>query len=666
MHRGFRWVSGWGAAFVFFFSALTAVIVRARADAPSSGGPVYLTPHPECSYFGPEREKFVRAALGPFHRTSHPLTTLTDRVTRMLAVRGSGPSSTYHQSQAAGFIDSYIFAAFRANGIAPAPMTTDWEFIRRVTLDLTGRIPAPAQVLAFVADTSSNKRAKLIDRLLANPEWVDKWTMYFGDLYGNTANKPSNGLIRFPQGRNAFYDYLHAALANNKPYNQIATDLITAADPDSYNNGPVNYLLGGYTTGGPVQDTIDQMTANVFDTFMGMTHVNCLLCHNGRGHLDSLSLWGSNTTRYQAWQLASFLSHTSMARTVADPSNKNVYYWSLLDNQKGHTTDYALDTTSGNRPARVAPPGCKSSQPCWYVAPQYIFTGSSPKPGQDYRAALAQYITGDFQFARATVNYIWAQFFGMGIVDPPDTFDPSRLDPNNPPATPWTLQPSNPQLLQALAEHFIQSGYDLRALMREIANSHTYQLSSRYPDQWNVAWEPYFARKFVRRLWGEEIHDAIVDSSGLTPSYAIKGFTDLGYPNPSHAMQFPDVVGTPTSDGNVLNFLNSFLRGNRDDQPRKSDGSILQALSLMNNPFVERAIQPTSDAAAPLIAQNLNQDNTSLIDTLYLTILSRYPTTAEMAVAQSAVPAVQGTTRNQAVQDLVWLLYNKVDFVFNY
>jgi hypothetical protein len=110
--------------------------------------------------------------------------------------------------------------------------------------------------------------------------------------------------------------------------------------------------------------------------------------------------------------------------------------------------------------------------------------------------------------------------------------------------------------------------------------------------------------------------------------------------------------------------LDSFLRGNRDDQPRKSDGSILQALSMMNNPFVEARLQYTGSAAAPLIAQNLSLSNTNLIDTLFLNILSRYPTSQEMATATASLGSA--SNRSQAVQDLVWSLYNKVDFIFNY
>jgi hypothetical protein len=414
--------------------------------------------HPECTFFGPQRERFVTDALqrmGGATAKTRALSTLTDQVTHAMAViPGGSQTYTFDQAHTTGSIDSYIWADFQKNAITPAPTTTDWEFIRRATLDLTGRIPTPDRVVSFVADPTPNKRAKLVDELLASPLWVDKWTMYFGDLYQNTSNKASTSLNRFPSGRNAFYQWIHDSLTNNKPYNQMATELITAASPNTYNDGPSNWILNGYITGGPTQDVMDQSTSFVFDTFLGITHVNCLLCHNGRGHLDQLSLWATNTTRYQAWQLAAHMAKTSFARVPVDPSNNNIYYWNVADNPRA--TDYAMNTTTGNRPARVAPAGCKSGQPCFYVQPQYIFNGDAPKPGENYRAALARNVTGDFQFARATVNYMWAHFFGRGIVDPPDTFDPARLDPDNPPPAPWTLQPSNAALLNALAQLVFQ------------------------------------------------------------------------------------------------------------------------------------------------------------------------------------------------------------------
>ena len=247
------------------------------------------------------------------------------------------------------------------------------------------------------------------------------------------------------------------------------------------------------------------------------------------------------------------------------------------------------------------------------MAPQYIFNGNSPKPGENYRVALARNITGDFQFARAAVNYLWAYFFGQGIVDPPDTFDPARLDPDNPPPAPWTLQPSNARLLNALAQHFIDSGFNLKATMREIATSDTYQISSRYDGHWSAAYEPYFARKYVRRLWGEELHDAVVQSSAAAfPSYSVTGWTDLGLGKMTYAMQFPDVVNTEGDAPNA--FLDSFLRGNRDDQPRKSEGSILQALNLMNSTIIESQLALTGASASQLMVQVLAMNNTDAVN----------------------------------------------------
>ncbi len=147
------------------------------------------------------------------------------------------------------------------------------------------------------------------------------------------------------------------------------------------------------------------------------------------------------------------------------------------------------------------------------------------------------------------------------------------------------------------------------------------------------------------------------------------GFTDQGYAKPTYAMQFPDTtssVSVTPNAGDLNNMLNYFLRGNRDEQPRKEDGSILQALSLMNNPIIEMRTTVAaygSNTVSPLISQNMTQTPANLINTLYLTILSRYPSSAEMTTATTALST---GTKNQAIQNLVWSLYNKVDFIFNY
>ena len=163
--------------------------------------------------------------------------------------------------------------------------------------------------------------------------------MYFGDLYQNTATKPSTSLNRFPQGRNAFYQWIHDSLANGKPYNQMATELITAPAHEHLHRRRRQLVLNGYITGGPAQDIMDQMTANVFDTFLGITHVNCLLCHNGRGHLDQLSLWG--TQHHPLPGMATGVvpvAHRHYAQRRSTRANNNIYYWSVQDNAKATPT----------------------------------------------------------------------------------------------------------------------------------------------------------------------------------------------------------------------------------------------------------------------------------------------------------------------------------------
>src|SRR5207302_9390274 len=137
-----------------------------------------------------------------------------------------------------------------------------WEFIRRATLDLTGRLPSTDRVLSFVNDTSSDKRSKLIDELIASPQWVDKWTVFYSDLFQNTANKASINVNRYAEGRNAFYTWIRDSISKGKPYNQMAWELIGAFGDNTFNDGPTNWLAGARIQGGPAQDIWDQMAAN--------------------------------------------------------------------------------------------------------------------------------------------------------------------------------------------------------------------------------------------------------------------------------------------------------------------------------------------------------------------------------------------------------------------
>lgn len=627
---------------------------------------------PICTFFGPQHDQFVLALqaqrrVSPLTEQVAALLPKPDALVKTAAAltlpsAPGGSRTDAMQYPAGGIIDKYIFQKMGEAGVAPAPPTTDTEFLRRVTLDLTGRIPTPEAVLSFAGDTSPDKRARLVDQLLATPQWVDKWTMWFGDLYENNSTNVLNAR-RFINGVLAFNDYIRTSLSTGKPYDQMAREMISATGDNSYEQGDLNFLVGGVMGMGPVQDVFDKQTAVVAEKFLGIAHMDCLLCHNGRGHLDSLSLWGYYTARQQAWGMASFMSHTATLRVpVPGANNGQPYYWSLqndvrLRGRRGYdyTRDYPLNTQTGNRPPRGALDSAET------VTPSYIFDEEGPLPGEPYRVALARKITSDKQFARAIVNYIWEYFFGIGIVSPSNQFDPMRLDPDHPPAdcplekNPCVLQPSHPRLLNELAQEFIDGGYNLKSLMREIVNSRAYQLSSRYEGDWDPSNERLFARKLVRRLWSEEIHDAIVQSYGVPVTYRGRNWGPVNW-----AMQFPEPFNTP--GGPVTTFLDAFLRGNRDDDPRRGDGSISQALALMNDTFVMSRLGGPNAPPNSLLRRLLPLPDDQLVTGLYLAILSRFPTQDELAQALANLR----NNRTGEAQALTWSLYNRVDFMFNY
>src|SRR5262249_55717795 len=151
--------------------------------------------------------------------------------------------------------------------IQPAPLASDAEYLRRVTLDLTGRIPSAADVEAFLADTNPAKRDLLVDRLIASPEFVDKWTMFFGDLFKVNAN--SQAINRYAQGRDAFFLYIKGSMISNKPYDQMARELITATG-DTFEQGEANWPAGNNVPMGPAQDTYDGHAVNLASMFLGI------------------------------------------------------------------------------------------------------------------------------------------------------------------------------------------------------------------------------------------------------------------------------------------------------------------------------------------------------------------------------------------------------------
>lgn len=391
-----------------------------------------------------------------------------------------------------------------------------------------------------------------------------------------------------------------------------------------------------------------------------MAHYDCVNCHNGRGHLDQISLWGSQTTRQQAEQMSAFFARTRLTgypspapppgQTSSDP-----YYQSTTVENITTAAGYDLNTNYGNRPNRVPYNGQKTQT----LTPVYQYSGETPKNNY-WRDEFARMLIQDPMFARNLANRLWKQMFNLGLVDPVDTLDPARLDPNNPPPEPWDFQATHPVLLEKLAKALHDTDFDLRAFLKLLAQSNAYQLSSRYDGDWNLTYVPLFARHYARRLEGEEIHDAISKATGVFNKYTVSGFADPF----QWAMQLPEPI-EPTSNGAVANFMNAFLRGNRDTTQRNQASSILQQLNLMNDNFVTSRTQVAKSPT--LLAISKIADNTAAVDELFLTFLSRKPSSLEQARAIGYLQkAASAAARNTTIEDLAWACINKLDFEFSY
>jgi hypothetical protein len=377
-----------------------------------------------------------------------------------------------------------------------------------------------------------------------------------------------------------------------------------------------------------------------------------LLCHDGARHLDTVNLWGARQTRQNMWGLSAYFARVRMQRQVVT-ATPLLAKWIVSDVAAG---EYFLNTTTGNRSARQPINGVNTVTP---KNPFSSATGTGMLAGENRRQAIARQITSDLQFSRAIVNYIWEELMVEAFVSPSNGFDLARLDPNNPPPEPWTLQPTNPQLLDAMALWLRGNSYDLRALVSLIAKSNAYQLSAVYPGTWNVSYVPYYARKYVRRLDAEEIHDAIAKATGILGNYTING-SEL--PPVQWAMQLPD-TREPRSSPIVAAFLNAFGRGDRDTTFRRSDASLLQSLNMMNNAFVDSRIGPNNVGSRVQILVLQNAGAQTIIRELFMNTLSRPPSNDEINLF---TPMFQQQGNRVSAEGLQWMLLNKMDFLFNY
>jgi hypothetical protein len=260
-------------------------------------------------------------------------------------------------------------------------------------------------------------------------------------------------------------------------------------------------------------------------------------------------------------------------------------------------------------------------------------------------------MTGHIQFSRAFANRIWGELMGFGIVEPVDEFDLARYDRDKVPNG-WTLQPSNPELLDALARDFQENGYSFRKLMHRILNSSAYQLTSRFDGEWKDSYTPYYARKYVRVLSAAELHDAITLATSRPSDL------DSGPANVSMVQQMPE---PKKADQQVQNFMRVFGQSNRDDMPKKAQQSALQAMLLMQSKIVtDRVLAMKGSRVEQLLKEEA--DDRALVEKLYLSTISRKPAASELPVALNALQK----DRRRGAENLQWALINSPEFLFNY
>jgi hypothetical protein len=536
-------------------------------------------------------------------------------------------------------IDRYIEQKARAANVPIAPIAGDAEFLRRVTLDLTGRLPSASTAREFLANADPAKRAKYIDSLfpplpvtgmrsIKDHPFLDRWTYFFNDLF-------RNGEL-LEEGINTFYDHIYKTLTLNLPYDRFVRNLITANAVSTWSDGPANFIARSHIFEGDGyqmnhEDTADEIAINTTRLFLGVS-LECVSCHDGANHLEKVNLWLSERKRAEMWRQASFFGKTYIA-----PAYGRSPQFIVEDTRAG----YDLTTRSSLRPPRDAKVD---------VTPTFLLTGEKLPPNENPRTAYARMLTAHPQFARATVNLFWAEIMGQGIVDGPFDFDLARQDPSNPPPTPWTIQPSHPELLEALAADFRSHNYDLRRLMKLIVSSRAYQRSIAAPKGWSPNFDSYFTRRVTRRLSAEQLFDAVSHVAALKPGYKIT-FSDKKVTNILQTRSPQDI---DKSDPAVYRALQAFGQCDRYAIEADRKPSMVQAAILLNDKVIRERLILAKDS--PL----LQLEPAKRIDELYLAALSRPPTAAEREIAEKLLQP----DPKEGTEDLLWTLVNRLDFLF--
>ena len=508
------------------------------------------------------------------------------------------------------FIDEHVFAKLKKLGIPPSEPCDDATFIRRVTLDLSGRLPTEEETRSFLEDPSEEKRNQRIDKLLARTAYADYFANKFSALL---RNKREND--KHTRGTFAFHGWIRDSLHDNKPYDQFVSEILTASGEMS-DNPPVAWYRQVNQSQEQLEDTAQLFLA---------TRLKCAQCHH-----HPYERWSQR----DYFQFSAFFSQVGR-KSSAYPGEDIIYH------KRGLASAIHPKTKE-----RLVPAGLGAMS-------------VDLAPEEDPRRALADWMTQSENpfFAPALVNRYWKHFLNRGLVEPED----DMRDTN--PA-------SNPELLKALAQHFVSSGYDLKDLARQICRSRVYQFSA-LPNEFNAIDTQHFSHYYPQRLEAETLLDAIDDVTG-TPTHF------NGLPPDHRAVQLPD-----NSFNQDYYFLTVFGRpdaASACECERSMDASLAQSLHLLNSKTIQEKLLADTGIAARF-AQDTSLKDVDNIHTLYHTALSREPSLKEMQSAMeylNRAPRVQidddgkptpmdaQLARRQAFEDLVWVMLNMKEFLFNH
>ncbi len=518
------------------------------------------------------------------------------------------PEEVYAGAPRASFIDELVLEQLQKLHLKPSPAAGDATFVRRAYLDAIGRLPAPEEARAFVADSSPGKYERLADLLLARPEFVDYWTYKWGDLLLLTGSK-----LR-PDALAAYHQWIRDRVAVNMPWDQFVREVVTSRG-SSTENGATNFFA--------VHQDPETMAENVSQAFLSLS-IGCAKCHN-----HPLEKW----TNDQYYAFANLFSRVRAKGWGGDPRSGDGVRTLYVE-----TRGELIQPRTGEPqpPAPLDAPALKMDDP------------------HDRRDALAQWLTAPQNpyFTRAVANRVWANFMGTGIVESVDD-----LRVSNP--------ASNERLLMALADYLVKQRYDLKSLMRLILTSHTYRRSSE-PLTENKDDRRYYSRFYPRRLMAEVLSDAIADVTGVRDSFTEIALND-GSTEATKAYT-PETRALQLKDSAVKNyFLKTFGRNSREitcECERSNQPSLVQVLHLANGATVNDKLAAKGGRITQLLATEPKP--AAIIDEAYQLCLSRLPSEEQRKKFEELLNGAKPEEKRQAVEDLYWSLLTSREFLFQH